>query len=57
MGVWSRIDGRYVRLGTTRSTAAGAAVLPTFRSDDRGTYVLRLSPKGTRPLYLRVVLR
>ena len=57
MSVWSRIDGRYVRLGTARSTATGTTVLPAFRSDDPGAHLLRLNPKGARPLYLKVVLR
>jgi hypothetical protein len=53
----ARVDGRYVRVGTVRTTTTGRALLPAFTPTEPGTYLVRLTPTGTRPLYLKVVAR
>lgn len=52
-----RVDGRYVPLGTVRTSTAGRALLPAFTPPDPGTYLMRLTPSGSRPLYVKVVAR
>ena len=52
-----RVDGRYVTLGRARSTTAGTALLPAFTAPRSGTYLIRLTPSGRTPLYLRAVIR
>ena len=55
--VQARVDGRYVRVGTVRTTTTGRALLPAFAPPEAGSYLVRLTPAGKRPLYLRVVAR
>ena len=55
--VRARVDGRYVLVGTVRSTKTGRALLPAFAPPEAGTYLVRLTPAGKRPLYLRIVAR
>ena len=55
--VQARVDGRYVRVGTVRTTATGRALLPAFTPPETGAYLVRVTPTGKRPLYLKVVAR
>lgn len=52
-----RIDGRYRPLGSVRTTTTGRALLPAFTPPGAGTYLVRITPSGQRPLYLKVVAR
>ena len=55
--VQARVDGRYVRVGTVRTSTTGRALLPAFTPPEAGSYVVRLTPTGRPPLYLRIVAR
>ncbi|MCX6433473.1 MAG: hypothetical protein NTX29_12030, partial [Actinobacteria bacterium] len=51
------IAGTYYTLGRTRTAGNGSAILPAFQPTRAGSYLLRISPTGARPYYLRLSVR
>ena len=51
------IMGTYYLLGRTQTTRAGAATLPAFQPTRAGAYLLRITPPGARPYFLRISIR
>ena len=51
------IGGKYYALGRSRTNRDGTAVLPAFQPTKAGSYLVRITPTGARPYYLRLSVR
>ena len=51
------IAGTYYTLGRTRTAGNGSAILPAFQPTKAGSYLVRITPTGARPYYLRLSVR